>query len=95
MKLTYGKSEPWKSGWKGWADSVEVYLDGRHIGYLVAEDCQHKRYMAYDFTNKVGIEKPRSDISVNLHSPYGLRAAKGKLAAELSKIFNQKRETAC
>lgn len=90
MKIIYSKSEPYKSGWKGWADFIDVFVDGKAIGQLVAEGCDHRRYMEYEFSDKLGQMQndPRSGIKVHVNE-LGLRAAKTKLEAALIEWFQQ------
>ncbi len=90
IKLTYSQSEPYKSGWKGWADWIDVFLDGVQIGILYAEGQDHRRHMEYTFDDRLS-----SVISANIqHSgyklnvaEYGLKAAKDKLRRELEQFI--------
>ena len=87
MKLTYSKSEPYKSGWKGWADWVDVFRDGKKIGQLQAEGCDHRKHMNYTFSDALGAfqDSPRSGIKVHVDE-FGLRTAKQRLQQELEKL---------
>ena len=95
MKITYSKSEPYKSGWKGWADWIDVFVDGSKIGQLQAEGCDHRKYMNYSFYDAIGpfADSPRSGVKVHVDE-IGLRAAKTKLEAALVEWFKQKESAA-
>ncbi len=71
MKITYSKSEPYKSGWKGWADWVDVFVDGKKIG------------MEYTFTDELKVDGDRSGYNIRINE-FGLKAAKAKLQAALA-----------
>ena len=82
MKITYSKSDPYKSGWKGWADWVDVFLDGKQIGMLASEGQDHRKFMEYEFTDRLGNlnDSPRSGYEFRVRE-YGLKNAKAKLQA--------------
>jgi hypothetical protein len=73
MKITYGKSEPWNSGWRGWSDSIEVYVDSRQAGDLKASGNQ-KKWLVYQF---VPTEPALSDVKI--YPGIGIREAKKAL----------------
>jgi hypothetical protein len=79
MKITYSKSEPWKSGWRGWSDFVDVLVDGEKIGQLVAQGDDQKRYLNYNFQSEhpAAAKYPRIGV-------IGLRAAKQAVSKALA-----------
>lgn len=46
-RVTFGKSEPWSSGWKGWSNCVDIFLNGKKIGMLDADYVSNKRWLTY------------------------------------------------
>ena len=80
MKITFGPSEPYNSGWRGWSNSVDVFVDSAKIGELYAEHCDQKRYMDYTFRGDPKIEEAYGTIS-----EIGLRAAKKALRAAIAR----------
>ena len=84
MKLTYSKSEPYKSGWKGWADWIDVFLDGKQIGMLFTEGQDHRKFLEYEFTDRLSNRRESERSGYQLHvREYGLKVAKAKLQQEL------------
>jgi hypothetical protein len=77
-KITYSKSEPFKSGWRGWSDYVDVHVDGEKIGQLVAFSCDHRKYLNYEFHS----EHPAAALYPRI-GMIGLRAAKEKVRSAL------------
>ena len=85
-KVTFSKSEPFKSGWQGWADYIDVMVDGKQIGQLYAKGCDHRKHMEYTFTDAFGQMENSARSGVDIHvNEFGLRAAKVKLIEELRK----------
>jgi len=85
MKITFGKSEPFNQGWKGWSDYLDVFVDGQKVGELRAKNRPQKRWMEYSFS------VPTCDLGrdIEKHYPYkidfGLRAAKAAVRAAIAK----------
>lgn len=73
-RLSFGKSQPWNSGWRGWSDQVDVFVDGKEIGKLDAHDCQQKRYLEYTFSSDEPWAAKYERVGI-----IGLRAAKEKV----------------
>lgn len=79
MKLSFGPSEPWNNGWRGWSDSVEVFVDGRHVGDLKAAYGNRKE-LEYCFVPA----SPRF-FDLDIGRPgFGIRAAKTALRDALA-----------
>lgn len=71
-RVTFGKSEPWHAGWRGWSDVVDVFFDGAKIGELHTSHETNRKRMEYGFRGDIELAKhwPRFD------GPVGLKAAK-------------------
>jgi hypothetical protein len=92
-KLRFGRSNPYKNGL--WADWIEVFLGDKQIGMLYAEGENHRKYMAYHFTNRLENRdnSPRSeyDLRLSFGGFFGLRAAKMALQVEVDRFLAAKK----
>ena len=77
---------PYHMGWKGWGDSVEVWLDGQPFGRLQGHG-KSKTRIEYGFIAPVGnaLALKIAERWPRLILPVGRRAAKAKLAELVEK----------